>query len=88
MLAINLDGDFTKFQSIRAEKLPWLRSSSILNLFADRKAISVPDAKAEKSNVINMILQSDIYRFTILNKDYKTQKYDKNIMVLNEIIVL
>ena len=60
MLAINREGDLTKFQRMRAEKLPWLLSSSILNLLEDRKAISVPAEKAEKRRVRRMILQSGI----------------------------
>ena len=59
ILAIKREGDLTKFQMIFAEKLPWLLSNSIRSLFDDRKAISLPDENAEKSNVIMIIVQSD-----------------------------
>jgi hypothetical protein len=71
MVAINLEGDFTKFHKILAEKLPWLRSSSILNLFEERKAISVPEANAEKSREIIMMVQSDILLIEIDPDSYR-----------------
>ena len=59
ILAMNREGDLTKFQIILAEKLPWLRSNSILSLLDDKKAISLPDENAEKRRVIIMIVQLD-----------------------------
>ena len=60
MLAMKRDGDLTKFQMMRAEKLPWLLSNSILSLLAEIKAISLPEEKAEKSRVMTIRLQSDM----------------------------
>jgi hypothetical protein len=45
---------------MRAEKLPWLRSSSIRSLLAERKAISLPEENAENKSVSMIIPQSDI----------------------------
>lgn len=59
MLAMNREGDLTKFHMIFAEKLPWLLSNSIRSLFDDKKAISLPEENAEKRRVINIIVQSD-----------------------------
>lgn len=60
MLAMNVDGFLTKFQSILAAKFPWLLSSSILSLLAERKAISDPEAKAENKRQIKTMDHSDI----------------------------
>ena len=56
VVLINLEGVFTKGDNIFAEKLPCLFLSSILNLFAEINAISIPEKKAQAMRVKNMII--------------------------------
>src|SRR6187402_1216121 len=58
MVAINREGCFTKFESMRAERLPFFRSSSMRSLFTERNAISVPDASAEAINEMITIVRA------------------------------
>ena len=51
---MNLEGLFKKFEIIFAKKSPCLPSSSIFSLFADTKAISIPEKKAEKTSVLRI----------------------------------
>src|SRR5689334_16631815 len=52
IVAIKRDGCFTKFESMRPEKFPFLRSISMRSLFEERNAISVPDESAEAMSVM------------------------------------
>lgn len=52
MVPIKRDGCLRKPDNNRAENAPCLLSSSIFNLLEVKKAISIPEKKAEKNKVI------------------------------------
>ena len=57
---INREGDLTKKERIRAEKIPCALSSSMRNLLLDKKAISNPEKNAVNNRaemIIGMVLK-------------------------------
>jgi type I restriction-modification system DNA methylase subunit len=66
---MNLEGFATKGERIFAYKLPCLFLSSISNLLAEIKAISIPAKKAE--NKTEQIIMRDVFSITASKKQKK-----------------
>lgn len=57
VVLMNLEGSFRYHESIFALQTPCLFWSSIRNLFAEMKAISIPEKNAENKSVIKIMIR-------------------------------